>query len=393
MTRNVSDAAVARRLIPVLAASALGLVPFTVFSTFLVEIAESVGEGATEVGALRGLGGLAAIVIGAIYAAVAAVMRPRQVASVALLLLAGVSVLGTGPGILWVVAFCIGTGAATALLNPALQTAAAANFESEAARGRAATMVTATTTATAVLAAPVLGGLSFVAGWQGVLWITAILSVIVAIVLQRMPNSASTADSPRQSRRALGAALRDRTIQAPLIMSGLRTCGFMGALAVVAAVYAERHGLSGAAFTPVWTLSGASFLVGNWFSGKVLAARDVGVTLVVGGVVLSLAGGCLIFITPEMPTMLIGTSILAIGHSMIAAAVTTSIARSRAELRSAAFAVNGVLQSAGTFLGPSLAALGFMFGGWPGVAVVLSLVTIAVLLWVPRFAAQIRKQG
>lgn len=83
----------------------------------------------------------------------------------------------------------------------------------------------------------------------------------------------------------------------------------------------------------------------------------VTVTIGLGGVALSLAGGCLIFITPEMLTMLIGTSTLAIGHSMIAAAVTTSIARSRAELRSAAFAVNGVLQSAGTFLGPSLAVL------------------------------------
>lgn len=382
MNAEANDAALARQLLPILVAAALGLVPFTVYSTFLIDIAESVRNEPASVGALRGLGGLAAIAMGAGYAAVTYRLAPVRAASASLILLAVASALGSIPEMPWLVVFCLGIGAATSILNPALQTAATEQCDSPSARGRAATMVTATTTATAVLAAPILGGLSWFAGWRGILWMTAGAAIVFAAVLwargTHSPSPQSQSKKPR-----LSLALRDPGTRSALIISGLRTAAFMGALSVVAAVYAHHHGLRGAGFTPVWTLSGASFLLGNWFSGKFLASRHSFTAFTVVGIGIAITGIALVFASPMLIFMLCGTTLLAVGHSMIAAAVTTSIARSNADLRASAFALNGVVQSVGTFMGAALAGAGYALGDWIGVAVTLAGISALGLMWVP----------
>ncbi len=63
-TGRPGDLKMARALWPVLVASAVSLLPFTVFSTYLVPIAEETGSGVAAVGGLRGLGGLAALAVG-----------------------------------------------------------------------------------------------------------------------------------------------------------------------------------------------------------------------------------------------------------------------------------------------------------------------------------------
>lgn len=169
-------------------------------------------------------------------------------------------------------------------------------------------------------------------------------------------------------------------------ISLLRTAGFMGALAVVAAVYAERHGLTGAGFTLVWTVSGAPFFAGNWFSGRLLSVRDADAALMAGGIVASLAGVALVFAASPFALMVTGTAVLAVGHAMIAAGVTTGLARLADPARSAALAVNGVAQAAGTVAGAALAGAGYALAGWPGVAWALAAVTVpcAALLVMTR---------
>ena len=54
------DFRMARRLWPFLVASAVGLIPFTVFGMYLVPISDAAGGSVAEIGGLRGLGGLAA---------------------------------------------------------------------------------------------------------------------------------------------------------------------------------------------------------------------------------------------------------------------------------------------------------------------------------------------
>ncbi|HHT33124.1 MAG TPA: MFS transporter, partial [Corynebacterium sp.] len=132
---------------------------------------------------MRGLGGISAVAAGLIYAAlVQRISRPAATV-LGLTLLGAFSAVGTVSEWPMLATFCLGIGAATAILNPTLQSGAAACFATPAEQGRAATMVTATTTLTAVLAAPVLGALSLLVGWRGLLWTVAALSLTAAAVL------------------------------------------------------------------------------------------------------------------------------------------------------------------------------------------------------------------
>ena len=383
-TEPSPDRVIAARLLPVLAAAALGLVPFTVFSTFLVEIAAAAGEDPATLGGLRGLGGVSAVAVGIAYALVAQRLPARAAIVIGLGATAVFCVIATFDGVPLLVLFCLGIGAATSILNPALQSTAAALFQRPADQGRAATMVTATTTLTAMLAAPVLGGLSLLVGWRGVLWITAavaaVLAVAVAITAARARPSEDTAGARPTTTLALASVLRDPWTTGLLATSLLRTAAFMGALAVVAAIYAERHGLVGAGFTPVWTLSGLAFFVANWGAGRLLARRSAARGLLWSGVAAGLVGLALVFLTEPLWLMLAGTAILAGGHAAIAAAVTTDLARLPSEIRSSALAANGVGQSIGTFAGATVASLGAVLGGWFGVAVALMAVTLAGLV-------------
>lgn len=390
------DAELALRLAPLLLAAALGLVPFTVLSTFLVDIAHGVGSDPVAIGGLRGLGGLAAIVVGAGWIALAD-RTPRTVAAAAALVLLGAgSLAALVPAVPALVCFCVAIGGATAVLNPALQDAAALRCAGEAERGRAATMVTATTTLTALLAGPVIGGLSLLVAWRGVLVIVAVVAAGAAIMLLRDAGVGTTAQAAegltasggRKAPTGAGSAqaplspgppprLRRRTdLQLLIAVSGLRTAAFMGVLAVVAAVYQERHGITGSTFTLVWTISGAAFFAGNWVGGRRLAhgARPtVALALGVGG---ALVGLLLVLLAQPLPAMLAGTAVLALGHAVIAAAVTTLIVRGAGSLRSRALAVAGTAQSVGTFAGAACASLGYAWAGWPGTAAVLGAFTL-----------------
>ncbi|MEL4183671.1 MFS transporter, partial [Corynebacterium bovis] len=176
------DAAMTRVIWPALAAAALGLVPFTVFSTFLVGIADDAGADATVLGGLRGLGGVAALATGVACAPLIDRLPRRTVAAGALVVLA----LACAAGVLgqtwsWVV-FCLLVGGGTATLTPAVTAAASDAFPDDATAGRAATLVSSTTTLTAMLAAPLLAGPALLWGWRGDLVAVAVLCVVAAVV-------------------------------------------------------------------------------------------------------------------------------------------------------------------------------------------------------------------
>ncbi|MDX6259377.1 MAG: transporter, family, inner rane transport protein, partial [Kribbellaceae bacterium] len=54
----------AKRLWPFLLASTVSLIPFTVLGMYLVPIAAAADGSVAEIGGLRGLGGLAALIVG-----------------------------------------------------------------------------------------------------------------------------------------------------------------------------------------------------------------------------------------------------------------------------------------------------------------------------------------
>ncbi|MFJ8697407.1 MFS transporter [Streptomyces roseolilacinus] len=385
------DLRMSRLLWPFMLASAVGLVPFTIYSTFLVPIADESGGGVAALGQLRGLGGLAALAVGTALAPLIDRVRREWAAAGGLAVLAASAALGASGDFLLLAAFCLLVGAGTAVLNPALTAAAADRFDNDAAAGRAATLITATQSLTALLAAPLVALPALVWGWQGDLWaISALCSVLALYFLLRGRRKAG----PRAEEEEAGKARRPGYLESfrllgalpgvvPLILVAmLRTAAFMGYLAYLAAFYDERFGLAPGPFAMVWTLSGTSFFLGNLFAGRLLSAERARVSaerLMTFALVVAMAALVGVFLTRSLWLALPLTALVGAGHATVAACVTTLLVRRCGSLRGTALSVNAAGMSFGVFVGAGLGGVGLALGGFAGTAAVLGGLTLVAL--------------
>ncbi|MCK1799001.1 MFS transporter [Streptomyces sp. XM4193] len=384
------DLRMTRLLWPFMLASAVGLVPFTIYSTFLVPIADTAGGDVASLGQLRGLGGLAALAVGTALAPLIDRVRRDHAAAGGLLVLAVAAALGAGGGMLLLAAFCLLVGAATAVLNPALTAAAADRFDNDAAAGRAATLVTATQSLTALLAAPLVALPALLWGWQGDLWAIAAICCALALYFLlrgRRRGAADAQSAPRAERpgylesfRLLGAL---PGVVPLLLIAMLRTAAFMGYLAYLAAFYDERFGLGPGMFALVWTLSGTSFFLGNLCAGRLLSAERQRVRaepLMALALLVATAAVVGVFFTGSLIPALVLTALVGVGHAVVAACVTTLLVRRCGSLRGTALSVNAAGMSLGVFLGAGLGGVGLALGGHPGTAAALGGLTLVALL-------------
>ncbi|MGV9878744.1 MFS transporter [Streptomyces sp. NPDC003006] len=392
------DLRMARTLWPVLLASAVGLLPFTVFSTYLVPIADEAGSGVAAMGGLRGLGGLAALLVGTALAPLIDRV-PREWAVAGALAALGLSAaLGASGDFVLLAVFCLLIGASTAVLNPALTAAAADRFGTGKAAGRAATLVTATQSMTAMLAAPVIALPALFWGWQGDLFGVTVVSLLLAAVFvarRRRQREASPVDTPAE--RRLGYLASFKALAAvrgvvPLLLIGfLRTAVFMGYLSYLAAFYEERFDLDAGLFAFVWTLSGAAFFVSNLLTGRVTNSAAPRVTterMLVFGLVAALVSVVGFYFTHWLPLALAMTALHAASHAIVAACVVSLIVRRcGTTLRGSALSLNAAGQSLGVFAGAALGGAGLGLAGYPGTAVVFGALVVAALaaaVLVPR---------
>lgn len=380
----VPDRRIVRLLWPVLLAAVISLFPFTVYATFLVPIAEAAGTDEALAGTLRGLGGLAALATGVALAPLIARWTEPRTTAVSLALLAATSLVGTLGTFPALIVFCAGTGAATALLLPALLATATAAFPAKADAGRAATLVTATGSLAAVLAGPVIGAIGWWLGWRGALWTTAAVAALIAALFLR--PGARTERSPARAAApgylAAFRALRRRPdLLALIAMASLRTTAFMGALAFLAAHYHQRFGLDAVTFTYVWTLSGAAFFTGNYLAGRwsrtTDARRRILLLAALGAAAVAVTA---VFTAPLLPQALAATALLGFSHAVIAAQITTLIAHRGGELTTTAFSVNAAGMSLGVFGGALLGGLGSALAGPGGLALALAAPTLLAVL-------------
>ncbi|MGP9539163.1 MFS transporter [Brachybacterium sp. AOP43-C2-M15] len=387
----VPDHAIARRIHPAILAGIVGLFPFTIYSTFVVPIARTADEDVASIGALRGTGGVAAVLVGVAIAPMMTRIPPRWSSAASLALLAATCILGSLGTLPALVAFCLGIGAATAVLTPALLSSATAGFRLPADSARAATLVTATQSLAAVLAGPVIGLMSLWRGWQGTLWITAALAVAIALLTLRSPPGRVDAPSAavRQSGYldAFGRVARRPHLLALISMAGLRTASFMGYLAFLAVHFQRAFSIDAAAFTLVWSVSGASFFVGNFLAGRwarrTISAPGAARALILGGLVLALASVLLVFTTTLLPLALAATVAMGFGHAVIAAQITTLIAHRAGDQAGTVFSLNGSAMSLGVFVGAALGGLGLQLAGMAGTGLALALPMVIALVLLP----------
>lgn len=177
---------------PLLLAAALGLVPFTIFSNFLVDIAADAHGHSSTIGSFRGLGGIAAVIVGVLCAPLIDAIPRQRLINLALATLGlGCALSVVSHTSTWI-AFCLIIGAGTAVLNPAISAQASDTFHNDAEAGRAATLVSSTMTLTAMLAAPILAGPALIWGWQGNMIVVAITCLLtVAIISRRRAHQTS----------------------------------------------------------------------------------------------------------------------------------------------------------------------------------------------------------
>lgn len=395
MNHQPTDRSMVALLWPCLLAAALGLVPFTIFSTFLVDIAAHAHTDAAFLGGLRGLGGIAALITGILFAPWMDRLPRRIVASGALLILAVASALATlGQSWSWIL-FCLLIGSGTAILNPATTAAASDSYTDDATAGRAATLVSSTMTLTAMLAAPMLALPATIWGWRGTTIATAVACVLIAwIQYQKSPpgghslptstaGNAEPADATTNPTRPgyLASFRAALSIQGALPLVGAsvaRTAAFMGQLAFIAVYYNQAFNLSATVFSLVWSLSGLCFFLGNWFGGKVMRTYNQlpRIALITSAAAVCATASILVlFHAPTLPVALAMTGLTSISHAIIAAGVTTVLVRTAGTKRGMILSLNGAGQALGTFSGAALAGAGLSLAGWAGTATVLAAVT------------------
>ncbi|WP_419992454.1 MFS transporter [Streptomyces boninensis] len=377
------DLRMARELWPLLVASAVGLVPFTIFSTYLVPIARAADTGVAAMGGLRGLGGLAALAVGTALAPLIDRVPRRRAAAGGLVVLAGAAGLGASGDYVLLAAFCLLTGAGTAVLNPALTAAAADRYGEGKAAGRAATLVTATQSMTAMLAAPVIALPALVWGWRGDMAAVAVVSLVLAVALVATGRGPDTEPGERVGYLAAFKELAAlKGVPELLLIAFLRTAVFMGYLAYLAAYYDGRFNLGPGLFSLVWTLSGASFFVSNLLTGRLANSEAPWLPaerLLTAGLVAALVTATGFWFTHWLPLALLFTSLHAASHAVVAACVVTLLVRRTGARRGAALSVNAAGMSLGVFAGAAAGGAGLGLAGYPGVAAVFG-VMVAVAL-------------
>lgn len=404
---GLTDRGIAALIWPLLGAAALGLVPFTIYSTFLVEITAQSGAGSALMGWLRGTGGIAALIVALCCAPVLDRVSRRTAAAGALVVI-GLACLVGLCGTVWSWAgFCLLVGGGTAVLNPAVSAMAADRFADPALSGRAATQVSAIMTLTAVLAAPLLAGPALVWGWRGDLWATGALALTAAVVFFLRPRGAArpmpaAAEDPGKGvsgaprARGVRVALGLPGVPAMLLVSVLRTTAFMGQLAYLAVLYSEHFRLGPGIFSLVWTLSGLAFFGGNWFGGRLLRriedpSRCAWIAALAAGA--GTAAVLALFTTDRLGVALAATAVMGASHAVTAAAVTTLLVRCSQGHRGAVLALNGAGQSLGVCVGAGVAAAGLTLGGWNGAGLGLALVTLLAVIAAAGGALSLRSHG
>ncbi|MEU5153906.1 MFS transporter [Glycomyces sp. NPDC021274] len=393
-----SEARLWAELWPLLLASAVSLLPFTVYSTFLVPISEGAGGDVAAVGALRGLGGITSLAVGVAAAPLLERFAKQRVSAFALAILAAGSLAALHGSFTALTVFCAAIGTATAILVPALLASAADRYDDDATSGRAATLVSATQALAAVAAGPVIGVVAAQTGWRGALVMTAALATVLAIGFALHPDRHRPPERPERPPGYFDAFRRiagRRILLALIAAASLRTAALMGCLAYMAAWYDHAFDLDAAVFTLVWTVSGLSFFLGNYFGGRWIAGTSdqhrVGLVLL-GGVVTAMAGLVLLFAAPSLAPAVVGTGLQSAGHAVTAAAITALIIRRGGPVRSAALSVNAAAMAFGTFAGASLGGAGLALFGYTGIAAALAMPLVAALAIAAVLAWRTRPQ-
>ena len=380
----LGDLALARRLWLLLLATFTGFLPLTAVSLFLPAMAVDLGTNVAIIGGLRGLGGLAALAVGILVAPLLDRLPRAVTATAGLVVLALASAIVAGGSLGLLVIGYLLLGAAGAVLQPALQ-AAAADDLGPGVGARAAALLSAVGGLSATVAAPLLALPAIVWGWRGDFLAIAValglLALLCRLRLSRRPPTGVTRVGYLASFRLVAA-----TPGAPglLVGSFFRSTAWLGWITYLAAYYATQFAADSGLIAVAWTLGGGAFFVANLVTGRLAARSAAGwrspERVLLLGLLMAVALAPLSLLTPTLPLALLGSTAYAgVQGAALGATISLLVGRYSTQ-RGAVLGLNAAGLNLGAFAGAALVGLGIGLNGFQGAALVLVVVTLAALV-------------
>jgi predicted MFS family arabinose efflux permease len=391
---RIGDLALARGIWLLLLAQFLSNLPGSAAGIFLPVMASDLGRSVALVGGLRSLGGVAALACGVLAAPLIDRIARAWTIVGGLLLLAVAALLAALGNLPSLALFYLLLGAAGAVCQPALQSAAADGLNASTG-ARAAALMSAMAALSPMLGGPLLAATAGLIGWRGDYLGNAVLLILVAVLAGATFDRRPPAGVARVGYRAAFRLVAAAPGALPLLLgSTMRAIVQFAWLSYLAAVLVERFAASTVLVAVVWGMGGTCFFLANLAVGRVLGAaasdgwrspaRLLPASLIAMTALLPLG-----LLVPTLPLAMVMAALGAGTHGA-AVAVTISLLVGRyAPLRGAVLGLNAAGLNLGLFAGAALGGAALAAGGYRGLALALAIMagtTLTVSVWALRRA-------
>ncbi len=393
-TNRIGDVALVRGIWLLVLAQILSTFPASATGIFLPDMAADAGSDMALVGRLRGLGGAAALICGILAAPLIDRLGRAWAISGGLTLLAVGAFLATFGSIPALAVFFALAGAAGAVSEPAVQSAAADGRDA-ATGARAAAMISAFRALSPMLAAPLLAAPALFWGWRGDFLAMAIGCLVIAgaaaATLARRPIAGLARPTYVAALRIVGSAPG----ALPLVMgSTLRATLQFAWLTYLAAFLVERFGASTVDVAFTWTLGGTGFFIANLLVGRLIGTaaasgwrtpeRLLAVSLVALTILTPMG-----LLVATLPVAMLIAGLTAAAHGAIIAVTISLLVGRYTPIRGAVLGLNAAGANLGLFVGAAIGGSALGWAGYNGLTVTLVLLaatTSAVTVWALRSA-------
>jgi DHA1 family inner membrane transport protein len=358
--------------------------PTPAANIFVGPISDDYGVAAGVVGGLRGFGGGAALLVGFLAAPLLDRVPRRWTVCLGLGLVVLAALLPlTGHFVALVLSFAA-VGTALAVVMPAVQAACGDLFYGPEA-GRAASLVNAAQTLANVVAGPILALPALLAGWHGAyVGIAAAAGVAAAVSAPRLSGRRPERVARTGYRQAFALVARAPGAVLMLFSSTGRYCVIQAWLAFLAATLTDRFAAGVVVVASFWFVGGASLFIANVVTGRVLS-REVEARrrwwhspekVLLASAASMLVTTPLVYVVPSIALALVSTIVFCVSVGTGVASLVSVLMSRYAPLRGAVMGLNAAGQNVGIVFGTGLASVGLSLGGYPGLAVMLELMSI-----------------
>jgi predicted MFS family arabinose efflux permease len=386
--RDDTTHSLARPLWPLLLAAFVSGLPMTATSLFVAPIAADLQTTAAMVGGLRGVGGVAALLVGLAVAPLIDRVPRALTLSLGLLMIAMADLLVSIGHLAGLVAFYVLFGSTTAILAPTIQAASADRLQGPEA-GRAASEVSSAQTLSGVLAGPILGVAALVAGWQGAYVAMGISASCLGLLCALMLDRRRPSNVARAGYREAFTIVAQAPGAVPLLAASmLRSCVQFAWLTFLAAFLVEQFEASTGLVAWVWFLGAGVYCLTNLTVGRIANPTEgdcaVGwrspTRLLVTSSVALVATAPLVFVSPTVSLALAATVAFCIALGASQATLLSVLVRRYAEIRGSVMGLNAAGVNVGMIAGASIAGASLGVGGYPGLAVTLVGMTVVAAM-------------